>query len=101
MMSTTALHPRSAASDLEPLQREVAGVVVHVREFLDLASPRQDLESAHEPSPDSQGVRDVADHEMPGLVARVDLAEQVLPGAGRREERTWRPPSPSPRIRWR
>ena len=76
---------------LEPLEGEVAGVVVHIGEFLDLASPREHLEPARDPPPDPQRIGDVADHEMPGLVARVDLAEQVLSGAGRREERAGSP----------
>ena len=71
---------------LQPLQRQVAGVVVHVREFLDLAPPGQHLQPAGDSPADPQRIGDVAHHEMAGLVARVDLAEQVLAGAGRREE---------------
>ena len=48
------------------------------------AKPRKQPDHA---AADAQGVGDVADDEVPRLVAGVDLAVQVLAGAGGREER--------------
>ncbi len=72
---------------LEPLEGEVACMVVHVGEFLDLAAPDEHLEPAGDSTPEAQRIGDVADHEMPGLITRVDLAKEVLSGAGRGEKR--------------
>ena len=63
----------------------MASVVVHVRILFDLAAG-EGADHAHQPAADSQRVADVADDEVPRLIARIDLAEEVLPATGRGEE---------------
>ena len=70
----------------QALQGQVPGVVVHVGELLDLAAGEA-AQAAEDAAADAQGVGDVADDEVPRLIAGVDLAVEVLAGAGGGEER--------------
>src|SRR5262249_26071766 len=61
------------------------GVVVHVREFLDLAAGQR-AEHADEAAANAQSISDVAQDEVARLIAGVELAIEVLAGAGGREK---------------
>ena len=71
---------------LEALQGQVARVVVHVGELLDLAAGHA-AQEAEEPPADAERISDIAHDEMARLEAGVELAVEVLARTGGGEKR--------------
>ena len=81
-MPTTAFAPTAVASSADALEGQMAGAVEDVGEFLDLAAGHG-FERAEDAAGGADGIGDVAEDELDGREAGVELAVEFLPvGAG-------------------
>ena len=80
----------------QPVERVMARFIEHIAEFFDLAA-HQRLQRSRDAADGAHRIGNVAEHELPRIVARVHVAIQFLGIAGAGEQRRpWAAPDAGP-----